>query len=304
MKSRLVRLLPWGSDHLLTQHLFNTCQTLILYALVACGFYLATVSCRHFNFAAGIPFILTPQIIAAMQSFTWPVALLLALGCCALLGVGWRALSGYLFSRGSREGQLLIISLAALAITENAVRLVFGNESVGLWAFESKNLIISRWLSMSHQQLVLVFVGGTIMVALLCVWHGSLFGFAMRGLVESRYGLMLRGYDVPLLENIGAAVGFTLVGIAGVLWAITSPIRPGMGLEIGVIGVVTYTVGPRIAQGLAGLILAACIMAVLRLFIALNFEGDWSMTAMLALLGVGIAFSSARSLLGTRSSKA
>lgn len=285
------------------QHVFNASQVWILYAITACGFYLATTSCRHFNFAAGAPFLLMPQLIAARQFLPWPIAFLGSLLLCTILGIAWRKLSAYLFRRGSREGQLLIISLAALGITENTIRLIFGNESLALWPFKDNDLIVFRWLLVSRQQLVLGVAGAMILAALLILWHRSLLGIAMRGLLESRYNLLLRGYDVPLLESIGAAAGFSLVGIAGTLWAATVPVRPGMGLEIGVVGIVTYIVGPKIAGGLQGLVLASLAVAVLRLLLALNFEGDWNMTAMLAVLGLGIAFTGAKSLLETRSSR-
>lgn len=286
------------------QHIFNTSLTWILYALIACSFYLATTSSRHFNFAVGIPFILMPHLVLMWPASLWILAFLCSLAICAFLGVIWKWFATLLIGRGSRENQLLIISLATLEIVENVIRLLFGSESVGLWPFEEKHLLGFHWISISQQQIVLISVGGITVIGLLVLWRWSLLGTAIRGLVDSRLGLQLRGYDVAFLETLGVASGFAIMGLVGALWAINTRVRSGMGLEIGVVGVATYILGPKIAHGLRGLVLASMGMAFLRLLITLIFEGDWSMTAILLLLGAGIALGSIKSLLGVHKSEA
>jgi branched-subunit amino acid ABC-type transport system permease component len=115
-------------------------------------------------------------------------------------------------------------------------------------------------------------------------------GIALRGLMDSRLNLILRGYNVQLLENLAAGSGFAIVGLAGILWSIDVRVRPPMSLEVDVIGVVTFIVGPMIARGLAGLIWASCAISVVKLLMVLGLQGDWGMTSSLLLLGIGLLF--------------
>ena len=110
---------------------------------------------------------------------------------------------------------------------------------------------------------------------------------------------MLRGFNVELLETIGGAAGFVLMGMAGILWSGIARVRPLMALEIAVIGVVTMIVGPIVSGGLSGLVYSCLAAAVIRLLMTLGLEGDWSLTAMLLLLGAATAFRKAKAVRAT-----
>lgn len=267
------------------QHLYNALQTFIIYGLVGCGFYLSSVSCRHFNFGTALAFLSLPYTVwFSVRLNIWPAGVVAGFIVCGAFGVAWKMLSVFLFKHGSREGQLLVISLAILAIGENVLMLLFGNSSIALWPYAKGDIIDFVPVTIARQQIVLVLTGGGVLLGLLLFWRRAILGKAFRGLLESRLNLTLRGINVTLLETLGAAAGFGMIGLAGLLWGINARIRPTMALEVGVVGVVAFIVGPFLASGLGGLLWAALGIATLKIILSLTLEGDWNMTATLLLL--------------------
>jgi len=268
---------------LLLQHLFNGLLAWTYCTLVAFGFYFASVGCRHFNFTTGFGYLLGPYIVLFfLRHHLWPLGVGISLLCCAALGALYHSLSARLSKRGLREGQLLIISLGIMAAGENGLALVFGSTSQTLWPFTLGDVFLSNQsIVITKQEFISVLVGSVVIVALLFVWRRTTLGIALRALLESRRNLMLRGYNVNLLEKMISSIGFLFVGVAGLLWAVDSRVRPSMALEASLIGVVTFIVGSILAEGLWGLLFASLAIAVAKLLFSLFLEGDWGMTVPL-----------------------
>src|SRR5436190_1630392 len=108
------------------QHCLNTLEIAVLYSLVACGFYLASISTHHFSFAAAIGFLIAPYPAFVRESGPSKFAMvLLGLCLCGALGLVYQRMSAHMFKKGAREGQLLILSLATMGIGENIITLLF-----------------------------------------------------------------------------------------------------------------------------------------------------------------------------------
>jgi branched-chain amino acid transport system permease protein len=284
---------------LLLQHLFNTLLLWVYFSLLAFGFYFASISCRHFNFATGFGYLLGPYIAWTFLSRgIGGIGIALSVASCAVFGLLYHHLSVWLSRRGSREGQLLIISLGIMAIGENSLVMAFGSTSISLWPFAPENILISTsYLAVTIQQLLFLLFGISIITSILLFWRKAIWGIAFRGLVDSRLNLMLRGYNVYALESTATIIGFLLAGAGGILWSLDARVRPSMAMESSLVGVVTFIVGPMLAGGLWGLILASLAMALLKLFFSLFLEGDWSMTVPLILLFTAFLFNKNRVVL-------
>ena len=271
------------------QHCLNTLETAVLYSLVACGFYLASISTRHFSFAAALGFLIAPYSALSFESgpSKFPMALL-GLCLCGAFGFVYQRASSHMSKKGAREGQLLILSLATMGIGENIITLLFGSSSQTLSSvFGFPNVILSQ-AQFSGQQLAVLVVGWGLLAIILFQWRSALIGKTLQGLVESRLNLSLRGVPVQTIESTAAVISFILIGTSGTLWAVDGRIKPAMCTEVGVIGAVTFIVGALVRSGPTGLVLAAAALALGRLFLSLTLEGDWSMTAMLLVLGCAL----------------
>jgi len=272
------------------QYGLDTVETGILYSLVACGFYLASVGTRHFAFAAAVAFLVAPYAAVLFEGTPQRcAAAVVGVALCAGLGVAYRSVAAALSRRGSREGQLLIVSLAVMAIGWNLVAAVFGSESQTLTpsAVAAVHIIGVR---VPLMQVVVVIVGGLCLAFLLYAWRSSLVGLTLRALLESRLNLALRGIPVAYVEATAAAAGFATIAISGLLWATDGRIKPAMCTEIGVIGAVAYIIGSIVRPGPSGLILAGFGLAVVRAGLSFTLEGDWAMTAMLVVLAGALLF--------------
>ncbi len=268
------------------QYFLNFVEIAALYSLVACGFYLITISTRHFAFAAAIGFMIVPySAVLPEAGFAKLAMILLGLALCGAFGFIYQKIAGHLSSKGAREGQLLIVSLAIMGIGENVVTLVFGSSSQTLSSALGLPSLIMSHIHVSGQQLTALVFGWSILILIVFQWRCSLIGKILQALVESRLNLALRGVSVSRVETWTAITGFIIVGVSGVLWAIDGRIKPAMCTEVGVVGAVSFIIGAMIKTGPIGLIVAATALAFGRLLLSLTLEGDWSMTAMLLVLG-------------------
>jgi branched-subunit amino acid ABC-type transport system permease component len=243
--------------------------TALFYALVASGFFLASLATRHFCFAAASAFVLAPYIALGLGST--PLGAVVAVLAAAAAGSIYCQASRYLAYRGAREGQLLIVSIAAMIVVENVLVLSFGNVSITL----QRDFVASLW---PHA------IAAAVVVLLLRAWRATIAGKLSRALLDSPLNLALRGVPVARVEIGLAMAGFALLAVAGLLWASDGRVKPSMCLEIGLIGAVAFIVGKMFGARLVAVMLAAIGLAGARVALSYFVEGDWSMTAVALLL--------------------
>lgn len=268
-------------------------ETMLLYGLVAAGFYLASIGCRHFCFAGAASFVSVPYMtLSASNGTALTIAVALALAIVGLVGVLYRRASASLIAGGAREGPLLVLSLAAMALVENSITLVFGGSSRTVASFITSDI----FAGLTFRQFIVVTVGTTILTTLVVSWRGALAGKLVQALIESRLNLALRGWSISAIETILAAAGFACLGAAGFLWAFDGRIKPAMCTEVAIVGAVSFIVGSMSSHGVRAVIGAAAMLAVARFGLSVAFEGDWSMTAVLLLLLVALVLRPPRSI--------
>lgn len=273
------------------QYYLSTLEIAALYSLVACGFYLVSISTRHFAFAAAIGFVIAPYCALSPESGLGKMAMVpLGLFLCGALGLAYQRVSAHMSRKGAREGQLLIVSLAVMAIGENIATLAFGSSSQTLSSVFGPATPTFSLAHVTMQQFAVLVLGWISLSLVLFQWRHALIGKTLQAMVESRLNLALRGVPVHIVEAGAAVAGFILVGLSGTLWAIDGRVKPAMCTEVGVIGAVTFIVGALVRPGPIGLVVAAAALALGRLLLSLTLQGDWSMTAMLLVLCCTLVF--------------
>jgi branched-subunit amino acid ABC-type transport system permease component len=278
----------------LIQLLVNSLSLWGHFALLAVSFYFASVGCRHFNFATGLAFLAGPYVALQVQDLagTW-MALPTSLLCVGTLGYLYHKASIAAYRHGARQGQLLLISLAVLGISENLFSAIFGpgSQKLPLTVTGQEPIKIT-------QSFFLITLSVIILIDI--VWRRSIFGLSLQALNESRLNLRLRGFNVDAIERTTAILGFLLAGAAGILWSIDLRIRPAMGFEACLIGVVAFIVGPMLTTGPRGLILASMGIVLIRLPLILFFEGDWDLASPMILLVLASTLRPAKGLVRKR----
>ncbi|HET7200955.1 MAG TPA: hypothetical protein VFI80_09130, partial [Burkholderiales bacterium] len=183
---------------MLFQHAYNAILLWGQYSLLALAFYFSSVGCRHFNFVAGVAFLIAPYVTLELVrlSVPWEIAIFTGLVAAGFFGLLYRESTTWMYRRGARPGQLLLVSLATLGIGENGLALVFGSVSRRLELAQGTFLTLGP-VAVTGAQLVHISVALAVALGLLILWRISLIGKALRALLESRLGLLLRGYSVP-----------------------------------------------------------------------------------------------------------
>ncbi len=264
-----------------------TLNTALIYAVIGCAFYYASIALRHVDFAVAIPITLVPAsiAIAVPHALGGAAAVATVVGAVAL-GYGAHSASHALYATGARDGHLMVLSLAVLAIAENVARLMFGDVSVSLESSETVTTFGGVVLPNDH-----VVTSAVLMMLLLCLGGvaRSSHGVSLRAVAASRDLAMLAGVRVYRVELAASICAFTLAAIGGVAWATVWRVRPGTAFVAALVGVVACVVGRTAGFRIAGVIVAASALACTRLVLLLSFESDWTMTALVGVLLTTVA---------------
>lgn len=262
----------------------TVCLTL-LYSLVALGFWLSTIACRHINFAAGLAVTVPSYLmlrtlgldLGAVAGFA------LAVLAAALMGLGAFETSAWLRRRGSSEVHQLIIGLATASVGEATLSLIFGSTSRALGP--------QRWWTLGQATLPYVWlwagplIAGTIVFAGLA-WRATRLGAVVAALGQSEEALEIRGFPSAKIGRLVALTGFGLLALAGLLWANWLRIRPTTSFDAAFVGVVAMLVARLIGGGPWQVFIAAAAIAITKAILAWNVQGDWAMSASLLVLGI------------------
>ncbi|HXH38535.1 MAG TPA: hypothetical protein VNN08_07900 [Thermoanaerobaculia bacterium] len=246
----------------------------LLYATVGCSFYFGSVANRYLNFAVAIPLIAVPHVVAACAAPTrWLIAGPAIIAVAAICAAGLLWLSHRARKASTSDGQLMVMSLAVLAVFENVIRLWRGNESIG---FAEATVGASGLSTMTLIALLSVIV---VCVALLSRF--TPFGLSTRAVAASRDSVALAGISVKGLEAATTFAGCILSGIAGIGWAYEWRVRPDSAFTAALLGVVSYVIGRRLNEDVLSVIGAAVAIAIARCILLVAFQSDWTMTALL-----------------------
>lgn len=208
-----------------------------MYGLMALGFYVTYAVSGTVNFAQGSSMMLGAVLTFSFaQTLGWPVplAIVLALGLCALYGLLVEFLAVRPFaSRGSNAW--LIATVALGIVLDNAVLFTFGKEPRSLPSplAVAPVSVGDVGLGVYPLQLVIPVVGLALAAALHAVSRRTRWGVAMLAVVQNRDASRLMGIPIRRVVALAFALSAAFAGVAGVLIAPLFNVNADMGTLFG-----------------------------------------------------------------------
>lgn len=254
------------------QLLFAALVTGSLYALIALGLNLVYGTMRMLNVAHGDVVMLGAY--GAYWGFTrLGVAPLLAAPVVAGLG----GLLGYALYRGIFRGLLSSgTTTSATRLESNSLLLFFGLsiilQNATALAFTPNNRAYNYLdtvyrvgdVAMTGNRLATLLVAGTCCIGVALYLGRSVFGLAMRAVIEHREAAYIVGVDVDRVQWLSFVMGFGSAALAGVLISMLGQFSPFSGFPFTIAGFIVIILG-GLGNALAGL-LAALLLGVIETY--------------------------------------
>jgi branched-chain amino acid transport system permease protein len=208
-----------------------------MYGLLALGFHVTHAVSRTVNFAQG-----STMMLGAVLCFTvwvtlrWPlpVAVVVALGVCALWGVIVERVAVRPFVvRGSNSW--LIATVALGIVLDNVVLFTFGKDPRGTPpGFLTTGAVTIAGVRVQYLQILIPVVGLLLAAGLQVLFAASRHGKALLAVVQNRDAARLMGIRVERVIEIAFALSGLLAGIAGILVAPLFTVSSTMGTLFGI----------------------------------------------------------------------
>ena len=189
-----------------------------VYAIIALGYTMVYGIAKMLNFAHGDVIMVGGYIsLLAMTNLglPWPIAVLLAMLVCTVLGVVIEGLA----SRPLRSAPSLAVLITAIGVSyflQNAAQLIWGASPKSYTPIVSGSVSLGS-LSVSYVSLITIVMCIVIMVGLTAFTSKSKMGKAMRACSEDKGAAQLMGINVNKTISLTFAIGSALAAIAGVL---------------------------------------------------------------------------------------
>ncbi|RBQ14699.1 hypothetical protein DP939_39535 [Spongiactinospora rosea] len=208
-----------------------------IYALIAVGFSLIYQTTKLVNFAHGSIAILAPYVSYSL------LKLGLVMPAAVLGGVLAAAAFAFVMDRvvlaplRTRHISVPILATVAVAIViEAVISLVWGSQPLYLESLASDEPWRISGLSITPNQVVIVGITGAVVLPLLWVIATTKVGRAMRGCAQDPEVVTLFGVSPARMYLLSFVLGGVLAGLAGVLIAPVTGLKPTGGLELSTIG--------------------------------------------------------------------
>jgi branched-chain amino acid transport system permease protein len=238
-----------------------------LYALIALGLNLVYGTMRLLNIAHGDLVMIGAYVafwcftlfgISPLISGVAAVALTAALGAAAYFGLFRGALrSNQIVER--LEANSLLLFFGVSIIIQNVAALAF---SASPRAYRYLDGVVQiGGASITESRLAMFAVATVVCAAFVLFLRWSVFGLAMRALIQSRDASAIVGIDLDRVQLITFCVGFGVAGLAGALISMTEQISPFMGFPFTIAAFVVIILGGL--GNLAGGIVAGLILGFL-----------------------------------------
>ena len=189
-----------------------------VYAIIALGYTMVYGIAKMLNFAHGDVIMVGGYIsLLAMTNLglPWPIAVLLAMLVCTVLGVVIEGLA-YRPLRSAPSLAVLITAIGVSYFLQNAAQLLWGASPRSYTPIISGSLSLGS-LSISYVSLLTIAMCIIIMVGLTAFTSKSKMGKAMRACSEDKGAAQLMGINVNRTISLTFAIGSALAAIAGVL---------------------------------------------------------------------------------------
>lgn len=236
-----------------------------IYALGAVGLTLVYAILKLVNFAHG-DFLTFGAYMAYLINVTWGMPLVLgilfAMATTAVLGIFLeRVMWGPMRVRGAGMLQLILMSIGLALVIRYAVQYAWGTEvrQLDVNVTDTVNFL---GLRVGQTQLIVIVVGLVILVAIGLMLRYALLGKRMRALADDIDLAETAGIDTSRVILWTWIFAGALAGLAGVMAAAITDIRPELGFELLVVifaAVILGGIGDAFGALAAGLVLGVVI---------------------------------------------
>lgn len=206
-----------------------------VYALGAVGLTLVYGILKLVNFAHG-DFLTFGAYMAYIVSVTWGMplvaAILFAMVATAVLGVFFeRVMWGPMRRRGAGLLQLLLMSIGLAFLIRSVIQFIWGTEIRELDVNVTSSVEFLG-LRIGQTELMVVVVGFVVLIAIGLLLRFSLLGKQMRAVADDLELAETAGIDTRRVILFTWIFAGGLAGLAGVLAAATTDIKPELGFEL------------------------------------------------------------------------
>ena len=264
---------------ILIQQIINGLQLGFVYALIALGYTMVYGIVRLINFAHGDVFMVGAYFgfyAITRLALPFPLALLVAMAGCAVLGVTIERVAYKPLRRAPRIAALITaIGVSLFLEYFCSLRFVFGPDYRSFpRPFAVRNFDFAG-VTVSNIQILVFAVAIVLLVLLQLFVQKTKTGMAMRAVSFDKDTARLMGIDVDLIISITFAVGSALAAAGGVLYGIAYPqINPFMGIMpglkafvaavLGGIGIIPGAMIGALIMGLVEVLSAAFVSSTMR----------------------------------------
>jgi neutral amino acid transport system permease protein len=236
-----------------------------IYALGAVGLTLVYAILRLVNFAHG-DFLTFGAYMAYLVNVTWGMPLVLgiffAMATTALLGIFLeRVMWGPMRARGAGVLQLILMSLGLALVIRYVIQYIWSTDirALDVNVIDTVNLL---GLQIGQTKLIVIVIGVVVLVAIGLLLRYALLGKRMRALADNLELAETAGIDTSRVILWTWIFAGGLAGLAGVMAAEVTDIRPELGFELLLpifAAVVLGGIGDAFGALAAGLILGVVI---------------------------------------------
>ena len=194
------------------------------YAMIALGYTMVYGIAKMLNFAHGDVIMVggyTLYVTAVVMGMNPLLALLLAVICCAVLGVTIEKLA-YKPLRGASPLAVLITAIGMSYLLQSLAQMIFGSADQMVRLFNLGRISIGS-LQISTYTIVTLACSAVIMVALSLFVKFTRVGRAMIAVSEDKDAAQLMGINVNFIITITFAIGSALAAFAGFFMVLKSP---------------------------------------------------------------------------------
>src|SRR5208337_3358097 len=227
------------------QQILNALQLGSIYALIALGYTMVYGILTMINFAHGDLFMVGAffcLVAATFLRLPFVPTLILSMAGVAVLGVVIERLA-YKPLRQAPRVSAVITALGVGLFLENFT-LALNPYPKHIPNFVPTTTWVIGNISISSLQIIIIALSLALMILLDLVVRRTMVGMAMRAISFDKTVVPLMGVPVDFVISVTFAIGTSLAGVAGVLYAVAYPvIDPYMGIMIGWKAFISAVVG-------------------------------------------------------------
>jgi branched-chain amino acid transport system permease protein len=194
------------------------------YAMIALGYTMVYGIAKMLNFAHGDVIMVggyTLYVTAVTMGMNPLIALVLAVICCAVLGVTIEKLA-YKPLRGASPLAVLITAIGMSYLLQSLAQMIFGSADRMVRLFDLGKISFGSF-QVSAYTVVTLSCSAVIMIALSMFVKYTRIGRAMIAVSEDKAAAQLMGINVNFIITITFAIGSALAAFAGFFMVLKSP---------------------------------------------------------------------------------